>query len=428
MAVQVRIRAVFARVFARLRRGVRRLRRRGQRRRERADALRHQVPARHGAGHAERPDGGAVQGARRRAVSGPRARRGLPVGAAHGGHRVDRGARVRRGADDRDVAVAVSTGSRTKFQVFDLPFLFPNLAAVERFQQSAGGPRAARRARRARHLGPAVLAQRHEAVLRPAAVDRAATTRAGSSSASWSRTSCRRRSKPIGGSPQKMAFGEVYQALQTGTVDAQENTWSNIYSSKFYEVQPYITETQPRLHRLLRRRERAVLGVAARRSARGARGHARRGHGVGQRALRGDQHRRPAAHRRLRPLRDHGADAGAARGVAGRDAARCGTSSATASAPSWSTPRWLGAVAPSRRMASLPQRLLKAADRLEEAFMIVALAAMTLLTVRAGRAALRFRHGFVWSLEVDDVRVRLARADRHVVRRAHRRRTSPSIS
>jgi C4-dicarboxylate-binding protein DctP len=40
-----------------------------------------------------------------------------------------------------------------------------------------------------------------------------------------------------------MAFGEVYQALQTGTVDAQENTWSNIYSSKFYEVQPYMTES-----------------------------------------------------------------------------------------------------------------------------------------------------------------------------------------
>ncbi len=47
----------------------------------------------------------------------------------------------------------------------------------------------------------------------------------------------------IGGNPQKMAFGEVYQALQTGAVDAQENTWSNIYSSKFYEVQAYVTET-----------------------------------------------------------------------------------------------------------------------------------------------------------------------------------------
>jgi C4-dicarboxylate-binding protein DctP len=47
----------------------------------------------------------------------------------------------------------------------------------------------------------------------------------------------------VGGSPQKLPFGEVYQALQTGTVDAQENTWSNIYSSKFYEVQPYVSET-----------------------------------------------------------------------------------------------------------------------------------------------------------------------------------------
>jgi C4-dicarboxylate-binding protein DctP len=43
--------------------------------------------------------------------------------------------------------------------------------------------------------------------------------------------------------PQKMAFAEVYQALQVGTVDGQENTWSNIYSQKFHEVQKYITES-----------------------------------------------------------------------------------------------------------------------------------------------------------------------------------------
>ena len=36
---------------------------------------------------------------------------------------------------------------------------------------------------------------------------------------------------------------EVYQALQTGVVDGQENTWSNIYSQKFYEVQKTIAET-----------------------------------------------------------------------------------------------------------------------------------------------------------------------------------------
>ena len=47
----------------------------------------------------------------------------------------------------------------------------------------------------------------------------------------------------VGAVPQKMAFSEVYSALQTGVVDGQENTWSNIYSKKFYEVQKYITES-----------------------------------------------------------------------------------------------------------------------------------------------------------------------------------------
>jgi C4-dicarboxylate-binding protein DctP len=49
--------------------------------------------------------------------------------------------------------------------------------------------------------------------------------------------------RALGVVPQVMAFSEVYQALQTGVVDGQENTWSNIYTQKFYEVQPYISET-----------------------------------------------------------------------------------------------------------------------------------------------------------------------------------------
>jgi len=40
-----------------------------------------------------------------------------------------------------------------------------------------------------------------------------------------------------------MAFSEVYGALQTGVVDGQENTWSNIYGQKFFEVQDGVTET-----------------------------------------------------------------------------------------------------------------------------------------------------------------------------------------
>jgi C4-dicarboxylate-binding protein DctP len=40
-----------------------------------------------------------------------------------------------------------------------------------------------------------------------------------------------------------MAFSEVYGALQTGVVDGQENTWSNIFGKKFFEVQDGTTET-----------------------------------------------------------------------------------------------------------------------------------------------------------------------------------------
>ncbi|MBR0815170.1 TRAP transporter substrate-binding protein [Bradyrhizobium diazoefficiens] len=49
--------------------------------------------------------------------------------------------------------------------------------------------------------------------------------------------------KALSSLPQVMAFSEVYQALQTGVVDGQENTWSNIYTQKMHEVQKYITET-----------------------------------------------------------------------------------------------------------------------------------------------------------------------------------------
>src|SRR5712691_7757908 len=49
--------------------------------------------------------------------------------------------------------------------------------------------------------------------------------------------------RALGSIPQVMAFGEVYQALQTGVVDGQENTWSNIYTQKMHGVQKYATIT-----------------------------------------------------------------------------------------------------------------------------------------------------------------------------------------
>jgi C4-dicarboxylate-binding protein DctP len=49
--------------------------------------------------------------------------------------------------------------------------------------------------------------------------------------------------RALGAIPQVMAFSEVYQALQTGVVDGQENTTSNMYTQKMHEVQKYMTIT-----------------------------------------------------------------------------------------------------------------------------------------------------------------------------------------
>ena len=68
--------------------------------------------------------------------------------------------------------------------------------------------------------------------------------------------------------PQVMAFSEVYQALQTGVVDGSENTPSNIYTQKFYEVQKYMTVSNHGVIGYARNREQEVLGRPARRHPR----------------------------------------------------------------------------------------------------------------------------------------------------------------
>lgn len=49
--------------------------------------------------------------------------------------------------------------------------------------------------------------------------------------------------KALGAEPEKIKFSEVYVALQQGVVDGQENPFMNIYSSKLFEVQKYISFT-----------------------------------------------------------------------------------------------------------------------------------------------------------------------------------------
>jgi C4-dicarboxylate-binding protein DctP len=130
-----------------------------------------------------------------------------------------------------------------KLQVFDLPFLFDDIAAVDRFQSGPDG-RALLESMKSKgilglgywHNGMKQLSSDKPQLKRPEDVK-------GLKFRIQASDVLEAQFRALGANPQKMAFSEVYQALQTGVVDGQENTWSNIYSQKFYEVQKTIAET-----------------------------------------------------------------------------------------------------------------------------------------------------------------------------------------
>ncbi len=128
------------------------------------------------------------------------------------------------------------------FQVFDLPFLFPNIEALDTFQQGEVGQEMMNSMQRRGLQG---LAFWHNG-LKQMSANKALilpTDAAGLKFRVQPSDVIVAQMEAIGVSPQPMAFSEVYGALQTGVVDGQENTWSNIYGQKFFEVQDGVTET-----------------------------------------------------------------------------------------------------------------------------------------------------------------------------------------
>ena len=47
----------------------------------------------------------------------------------------------------------------------------------------------------------------------------------------------------LGANPVPMAFGELYTAMETGAIEAQDHPMPALYSGKFYEVQKYLSLT-----------------------------------------------------------------------------------------------------------------------------------------------------------------------------------------
>ncbi len=129
-----------------------------------------------------------------------------------------------------------------KYRVFDLPFMFKDINAVDAFQASDAG-QALKDSMQRRGLQG--LAFWHNGMKQMSAnVPLIAPSDAnGLRFRVQSSDVLVAQMEAIGGSPQKMAFSEVYGALQQKVVDGQENTWSNIYGKKFFEVQDGITET-----------------------------------------------------------------------------------------------------------------------------------------------------------------------------------------
>ncbi len=130
-----------------------------------------------------------------------------------------------------------------QLQVFDLPFLFDNVAAVDRFQESPTGQKLldsmtskGLKGLGYWHNGMKELSTDKDQLRRPDDIK-------GLKFRIQPSDVLEAQFRAVGSNPQKLAFSEVYQALQTGVVDGQENTWSNIWSQKFYEVQKTIAVT-----------------------------------------------------------------------------------------------------------------------------------------------------------------------------------------
>jgi len=129
-----------------------------------------------------------------------------------------------------------------EFEVFDLPYILPDLKTLRKVTD---GPLGAKLLKLLEPKGMTGLAywdngfkqmSAHRKLVSPADY-RGLKIRIQSSKV------LEAQFRTLGAIPQVMAFSEVYQALQTGVVDGQENTWSNIYTQKMHEVQKYITNS-----------------------------------------------------------------------------------------------------------------------------------------------------------------------------------------
>ncbi len=127
------------------------------------------------------------------------------------------------------------------FQVFDLPYAFPDQAAVVAAMEGDAGRRLFGQLR---HQGMAGLAMWDNGWKQMTSSRRPLREPADFRDQRFRVQPGRlleEQFRLLGATATVIPFDQTFRALQTGQVDGQENTFSNIYSKKFHEVQNYLT-------------------------------------------------------------------------------------------------------------------------------------------------------------------------------------------
>ncbi|MEM7694937.1 MAG: DctP family TRAP transporter solute-binding subunit [Pseudomonadota bacterium] len=130
--------------------------------------------------------------------------------------------------------------------LYDLPFLFQDIASLERFLATEEGQSTMTSMEDVGYVGLGFIYNG----LKQFSADKplvAPTDASGLKFRVQTSDIAAAMIEALDANAQKLAFKEVYGALQQGVVDGQENTYTNIFQQKFFEVQDGITETNHQL-------------------------------------------------------------------------------------------------------------------------------------------------------------------------------------
>ena len=127
-----------------------------------------------------------------------------------------------------------------EFEVFDLPFILPNKAALRKVTEGDLGKRLFKKLETKGLVGLAYWDNGFKIMSANKALRMPEDFR-GLKMRIQSSKVLEAQMRALGAIPQVMAFSEVYQAMQTGVVDGSENTPSNMYTQKHHEVQKFAT-------------------------------------------------------------------------------------------------------------------------------------------------------------------------------------------